>query len=108
MTFEDLEFEKTQHPNGIQALVEFGPYELSVIQSDISYGGKSGLYEIGVFFGGELTELPGITVEGDCVNGYLTKSAVTAIMQKLYLITAKNPVNIQVSNMETAWKKNFI
>jgi hypothetical protein len=29
-------------------------------------------------------------------------------MQKLYLITAKNPVNIQVSNMETIWKKSFI
>ena len=101
MTFEDLEFEKTQHPNGIQALVKFGLYELSVIQNDISYGGKAGLYEIGVFVGGELIELPGITTDGDCVSGYLTKSAVTAIMQKLYLITAKNPVNIQVSNMET-------
>jgi hypothetical protein len=101
MTFEDLEFEKTQHPNGIQALVKFGLYELSVIQNDISYGGKAGLYEIGVFVGDELIELPGITTDGDCVNGYLTKSAVTAIMRKLYLITAKNPVNIQVSNMET-------
>jgi hypothetical protein len=29
-------------------------------------------------------------------------------MLKLHLITAKNPVNIQVRNMETQWNKNFI
>jgi hypothetical protein len=103
MRFKDLEFIKTTNPNGIQALMDYGMYELSVIKSDISYGGKMGLYEIGVFFGGELTELPGITADDDCVAGYLTESEVETIMHKMYLITAKNPVNIQVitaKNME--------
>ena len=100
MKFNDIKFDN--YLDGVATRINFGHLNLSVIKHSGSYGGKIGLYEIGVFFGGELTELPGITAEGDCVNGYLTKSAVTAIMQKLYLITAKNPVNIQVSNMETA------
>tara|TARA_B100000768_G_scaffold179978_1_gene198855 strand:+ start:438 stop:749 length:312 start_codon:yes stop_codon:yes gene_type:complete len=102
MRFKDIKFKKTTTPKGIQALIEFGPYELSVIQNEASYGGQMGLYEIGVFSGEELIELPGITEDGDCVKGYLTESNVDAIMQKMYLITAKNPVNIQVRNMETS------
>ena len=102
MRFKDIKFKKTNTPKGIQALIQFGPYELSVIQNDMSYGGQMGLYEIGVFSNDKLIELPGITADGDCVKGYLTESNVDAIMQKLYLITAKNPVNIQVRNMEIA------
>lgn len=105
MRFKDLEFIKTTNPNGIQALMDYGMYELSVIKSDISYGsygGKNGgtLYEIGVFKGNAMVELPGITEHGDTVKGWLTESEVETIMHKMYLITAKNPVNIQVRNME--------
>ena len=40
-----------------------------------------------MFKDGELTELPGITEPGDSVKGFLTESAVEAIITKMYSIT---------------------
>lgn len=68
----------------------------------MSYGHKSGLFEIAVFRDNELIELPGITQEGDTVKGFLNQSQVEAIIQKMFLITAINPVQAQVRNMEVA------
>ena len=102
MRFNDIKFEGTKSPNGIQALLDFGPYELSIICNDMSYGHKSGLFEIAVFRDNELIELPGITQEGDTVKGFLNESQVEAIIQKMFLITAINPVQAQVRNMEVA------
>ena len=44
MKFKDLTFKSTAMPKGIQALLGFGDYELSIVKSDFSYGGASGLY----------------------------------------------------------------
>ena len=85
MTFNDLEFKNVSH--GIQALVDFGKYHLSIVKNDISYGGKQGLYEIGVFADDAMVELPGITNENDTVKGFLTVADVDAIMLKLYTVT---------------------
>jgi len=85
MTFKDLEFKNVSH--GVQALVDFDKYQLSIISSDMSYGGKAGLYEIGVFAGDDMVELPGITNENDTVKGFLTVADVDAIMLKLYTVT---------------------
>ena len=60
MTFKDLEFKNVSH--GVQALVDFDKYQLSIISSDMSYGGKAGLYEIGVFALYESTGLPVVPV----------------------------------------------
>ena len=89
MKLKDLTMVETDMPKGIQALVDFGKYELSIICNEGSYGGKNGgtLYEIGVFKGNGMVELPGITEPGDQVKGWLTESAVDAILTKMYTIT---------------------
>ena len=87
MRFSDLSFIETSKPNGIQARVYFGDYELSVIKNEMSYGNKQGLYEIGVWKGDNQVELPGITAEGDTVRGWLTADDVSGIMMKMATIT---------------------
>ena len=75
--FEDIKFTNTDIPKGIQALIPFGEYELSIICNEGSYGGKNGgaLYEIGVFKGDKMVTLPGITEENDSVKGWLNEDA---------------------------------
>ena len=77
-------------PFGYQARFGFGKYTLSVVQNDISYGSKEGLYEISVFEEDNQIELPGITEQGDSVRGWLTKDDVNSIMKKLTSITGTN------------------
>jgi len=72
--FEDIPFTDTAVPKGIQALVKFKDYELSIIKNESSYGNVMGLYEIAVFKGNNQVELPGITEEGDTVKGFLTQN----------------------------------
>ena len=86
-TFNEIAFEKTEMPKGIQSILNFGQYDLSIIQSDFSYGGKQGLYEIAVYEGQEQVELPGITEEGDTVKGFLTEDNVMGIIAKMHSIT---------------------
>ena len=87
MKLADFKLMETTMPKGVQAIVDFGKYELSIIQNEMSYGGNQGLYEISVFNGGEQVELPGITNDGDTVKGYLTIDAVDAIINKMFTIT---------------------
>jgi|TARA_B110000977_G_scaffold195000_1_gene272659 hypothetical protein len=70
--------------NGSQITLEFGLYNLSII--DDGYGSDKGLYEIGFFKDGDMVELPGI-VQGNSVRGFLTESEVDAILTKMYTIT---------------------
>lgn len=47
--FDLLTFEKMKNTKGIQAIVSFpNGWGASIVKSDISYGGKSGLFEIAV------------------------------------------------------------
>jgi hypothetical protein len=85
MRFSDLEFYPRN--GGIQSIVEFGNYELSIIQTEFSYGGTEGLYEIGVFKNGCLTEVEGVTDPDDSVKGFLTEDEVTGILLKMHSIT---------------------
>ena len=94
MKFKDIKFNKTEMPSGIQALLKFGAYELSIVKSDFSYGGKQGLYEIAVFKGNYQVELPGITAHGDTLKGFLTKDEVLAIIKKMHLVTGKEPKQV--------------
>lgn len=88
MRFADLKFKETNYPKGIQAIVKFGEYTLSVIRNEMSYGNRSNLYEIGAYKGKEQVVLPGITEEYDTVKGFLTEEAVSGILLKMQTITA--------------------
>jgi hypothetical protein len=95
MKLKDLKMEETKFPNGVQALVKFGPhYELSIVRSDISYGGKSGLYEIGVFLDNKMIALPSITEQGDTVKGYLTEENVDSIIKSMTDLTKREPTQL--------------
>ena len=88
-----------RHPDGKQAILDFGKYQLSIISNEMSYGGAAGLYEIGVFKGygtddEKMVSLPGITREDDAVSGYLTPNHVNGIMQKMFLITKNTPEQV--------------
>ena len=82
--FSELQF--TKFLDGVSATVTYGDYELSVVKHSSSYGGKKGLYEIGVFKGDDMVEMPGITEEGDTVKGFLTEDMVTGIMKKMMAV----------------------
>lgn len=90
--FDKLSFTEQAIPKGISTIVNFGKYQLSVVSHELSYGGKRGLYEIGVFQGEHMVELPGVTEKGDTVKGFLTEEAVEAILKKMVSITGKNPL----------------
>ena len=87
MKMSQLQMMETDTPKGVQAVLDFGKYELSIVQNEISYGNRKGLYEIAVFSEGNQVELPGITSPGDSVKGFLTESDVDAILTKMYTIT---------------------
>ena len=95
MRFNNLKFINTTVPKGVQARVDFGKYELSIVKNEVSYGNKQGKYEIAVFEGDDQVELPGITAEGDTVKGYLDETDVGAILMKLFAVTGKEGVNVE-------------
>jgi hypothetical protein len=94
MKLKDFQLLETKVPKGVQAVLQFDNYELSIINNEASYGNKQGLYEIAVFKDGEQTELPGVTQEGDTVKGWLTESDVDAIITKMYFLTGTTPRQI--------------
>ena len=91
MKFENIKFNETTMPQGIQALVKFKDYELSIVKNDVSYGGKKGLYEIMVTKNDNQIELPGITEQGDSVKGFLNESEVEGIIKKMHLMSGADP-----------------
>jgi hypothetical protein len=94
MKLKDFKMLETEMPKGVQAILDFGGYELSIVQNESSYGNKQGLYEIAVFKDNGQVELPGITAEGDTVKGYLTEEDVNMILKKMYLFTGNTPQQI--------------
>jgi hypothetical protein len=93
-TLLGLSFEPNKFNGGVQLVLEYGDYELSIVQHDGSHGGKQGLYEIGVFNSRGGVELPGITEPGDTVKGFLTLSDVAIICKKMQTFTGKEPVKV--------------
>ena len=92
MKFADLTFTETVSPKGIQSVVQYGDYELSVVKNEMSYGNAQGYYEIGVFNDVDTVALPGITNPGDNVKGWLTENEISGIMTKMFTITGCQPV----------------
>jgi hypothetical protein len=91
-----LQFEQSRYHKGIQLVLDFKKYELSVVQHDGSYGGTKGLFEIMVSDSTGGVELPGITEPGDTVKGFLTLEEVSIICKKLTSITGYNPVKVAI------------
>ena len=79
--FDDLQF--VEFLDGVSARAVYGDYELSVVRHSGSYGSSNGLYEIAVFEGNQMVEVPGITQEGDTVKGFLSEDDVSEIMRKM-------------------------
>lgn len=95
MKLSDFELMETQMPKGVQAILDFGAYQLSIVKNEVSYGNKQGLFEIAVFdSSSEQVSLPGVTNEGDTVKGFLSEKDVDTILKKMYIITGKQPVQI--------------
>ena len=92
--FEDIKFTETTMPKGIQAMLKFNKFDLSIIQNESSYGNANGLYEIAVFSGNDQIEMPGITEQGDTVKGFLSEDEVVGIVKKMHLISGADPVAV--------------
>ena len=85
-TFKDLEF--TDHPmgaevGGIMSRIHFdNGYGASVIQTPFSYGGKIGLYEVGILDSdGDICYTTSISEDG--VIGYLREEDVSEVMIRI-------------------------
>ena len=74
MKFIELKWEGNA-VEGIQAWVEVNGYEVSIVRNELSYGGKRGLYEIGVYKAGT-EKMADPLGWGDTVKGWLTPSGV--------------------------------
>lgn len=85
MQFADIKFEPLY--DGVQAVIPIGPYELSIVQHNMSYGGKMGLYEIAVMKDNEQVELRGVTEPNDTIKGFLKEDDVMDIIEKMEGIT---------------------
>lgn len=94
MKLKDFQLLETSTPKGVQAILDFGKYELSIVNNEASYGNKQDLYEIAVFEGNEQVELPGVTNPGDTVKGWLTEADVDVIIKKMYTLTGTTPRQI--------------
>ena len=81
MKFNELKF-RTWAENDIQARVEINGYDISIVRNALSYGGKKGLYEMGVYDKDGMCDPLGW---GDDVKGWLTPQDVE---QQLNLIKA--------------------
>jgi len=95
-TLLGLQFDTSKYHKGIQLVLDFKKYELSVVKHDGSYGGTQGLYEIMVRDASGGVELPGITEPGDTVKGWLTLEDVSVICKKLMSITGVEPVKVAI------------
>ena len=95
-TLLGLQFDTSKYHKGIQLVLDFKKYELSVVKHDGSYGGTQGLYEIMVRDASGGVELPGITEPGDTIKGWLTLEDVSVICKKLMSITGVEPVKVAI------------
>lgn len=79
-TFKDLVFQPTDAPlKGVRATIDFkNGYGASVIRNSLSYGGRAGLYELGVIKDNKLHyDNP---VANDDIVGWLSEEDVSKLL----------------------------
>ena len=82
-TFKDIVFKTSPMGEdfGIVSRTQFdNGYEVSVVKSEYTYGGKDGLYELAIFKDDEICYDTPITND---VLGYLTDKDVTEVLIKI-------------------------
>ena len=81
-TFNDLEFKQDmlRGLNAARIMFENG-YGASVVKGEHTYGGKDGLYELGVL--GKDKKLTYDTPVTDDVEGYLSEDDVTKLLEQI-------------------------
>ena len=82
-TFKDIEFKPNPMGEdfGIVSRTKFdNGYEVSVVKSPYSYGGKDGLYELAIFKDDDICYDTPITND---VLGYLSEKEVTEVLIKI-------------------------
>jgi hypothetical protein len=89
---------KDRHQVSSQVLLDFGKYNLSIINGGLLHSGSDNFYEIAVFAANDgvstgFVQLPGISEDND-VRDYMTADEVNAVITKLYTITGQKPVQI--------------
>ena len=79
--FTDLVFTPNQHSGGVSCRLDFqNGYGASIVQSEYSYGGSEGLYEIAVLKEGSICYDTPITSD---VLGYLNENDVIEIINSI-------------------------
>ena len=102
--FETLEFKRlpSLYSEGIQARIYFeNGFGASVVQSDFSYGGKDGLYELAV-----LDEKGQITYETPITNdviGFLNEEEVDAICKDVAALPEAQEEPQEAPTAEDCW-----
>lgn len=75
-TFKDIVFKPHPSGNGVIGVIHFdNGYGASITKCDISYGGKSGLYEMSILNNGDATS--------NTSNGWLTEEDVTKLLVQI-------------------------
>ena len=84
MKFSDLEFKP--HPAGMGGVQATGKFDngwgYSIIQTEFSYGGNRGLYELAVFDKNDALHYNNPVGKGD-VRGHLTESEVEELLSEI-------------------------
>jgi hypothetical protein len=106
ITFKDLEFEilPEVYGNGKRARMMFdNGYGVSVIQSDRTYGGNEGLYELGVLDNPKGSVVSYTSVTND-VLGWLTEDEVTKYMAEVQEL---NDIFLSIEQMDKLKEKEW-
>lgn len=75
-TFKDIVFNPHPSGNGVIGAIHFdNGYGASIIKCHISYGGRSGLYELALLKNGNITS--------DDVSGWLSEEDVTKLLVQI-------------------------
>lgn len=75
-TFKDIVFKPHPSGNGVIGAIHFdNGYGASIIKCHISYGGRSGLYELAVLKNRDITS--------DDVSGWLSEEDVTKLLVQI-------------------------
>jgi hypothetical protein len=80
---------ETQFPRGVQVVLDFDVYHLSIACNDMSAGYEDGLYETALF-----NSKDGLARDVIEVKGHLTEAAVDVIINDIHQLTKISPIQV--------------